>query len=587
VSPHYTNRATLYGVGGIPDSFVNGYLNTGSLSVSTLEYYYNDIQNEDSPLDIQISYTSHPENGLNLIADIEVTGNVTTGNNHIFFVITDYYDYEYFSLERKMEQQDFNLTSVGSSETYTQQMEIDPAWTFNNINAIVFVQTLSGDKRILQVRQIPIDLNAEVDGIVVDAFTQEPISNALIQCGSFSDYTNAAGEYAIELIAGEYNLSCSADNYENFSDTFNVTTGSILTIDIELNERLLPPNNLVAEWIDEDVELNWNYPGVYTGFTENFEAGVLPENWQLISNEDEGWIITDDGSSSGFTVPDHGTYAISNDDGNNDDSSMDYLILPPQDFSRLYEIDLSFQSYYTGLYGEIATLEFSVDEGENWTVLSEIPEENSWQQINLVFTDVCGQGFDNVWLAFHADDGGSWSSGWAIDDIVLGEGGASRDFLGYNLYEEGSPNSLNSELISSTNYQLTNVSPEDHTFFVTAVYISGESEASNAFDLVFVGIESQLLSNDHHLTAYPNPFNPTTTISFSLNTETVENAELVIYNLKGQRVKQLVNDQLTSGQHSVVWNGMDENNKFVSSGIYCYKLKAGIFEQTKKMILMK
>jgi len=84
---------------------------------------------------------------------------------------------------------------------------------------------------------------------------------------------------------------------------------------------------------------------------------------------------------------------------------------------------------------------------------------------------------------------------------------------------------------------------------------------------------------------YPNPFNPTTIISYQLPENS--KVELAIYNLKGQKVKQLVSDQLSAGQHSVVWDGKDNNNKSVSSGIYFYKLKSGNFETTKKMILIK
>jgi len=82
---------------------------------------------------------------------------------------------------------------------------------------------------------------------------------------------------------------------------------------------------------------------------------------------------------------------------------------------------------------------------------------------------------------------------------------------------------------------------------------------------------------------YPNPFNPTTTISFS-TTESTENTELVIYNLKGQKIRQF---SIFNSQSSITWDGTDQANKPVSSGIYFYKLKAGNFEQTKKMILMK
>jgi len=84
---------------------------------------------------------------------------------------------------------------------------------------------------------------------------------------------------------------------------------------------------------------------------------------------------------------------------------------------------------------------------------------------------------------------------------------------------------------------------------------------------------------------YPNPFNPTTTINYSLK----ENSKvsLNIYNIKGQKVKQLVSEQLSAGQHSVIWNGKDSNDKSVSSGIYFYKLETENYEKTKRMILMK
>ncbi len=86
---------------------------------------------------------------------------------------------------------------------------------------------------------------------------------------------------------------------------------------------------------------------------------------------------------------------------------------------------------------------------------------------------------------------------------------------------------------------------------------------------------------------YPNPFNPSTTISFALNAEDTENTELVIYNLKGQKVKTLINEKLEAGNHQVTWDGKDENSKPVSSGIYFYKMKCGDYTSVRKMILLK
>ena len=102
---------------------------------------------------------------------------------------------------------------------------------------------------------------------------------------------------------------------------------------------------------------------------------------------------------------------------------------------------------------------------------------------------------------------------------------------------------------------------------------------------------------DFKLSNYPNPFNPSTTISFQLNTslrqgyagqaETTENPELVIFNLKGQKIRTFVILSEVEGKASVTWDGKDDQNKPVSSGIYFYRLKAGNFAQTRKMILMK
>ncbi|MDP8211410.1 MAG: FlgD immunoglobulin-like domain containing protein [Candidatus Stygibacter australis] len=85
---------------------------------------------------------------------------------------------------------------------------------------------------------------------------------------------------------------------------------------------------------------------------------------------------------------------------------------------------------------------------------------------------------------------------------------------------------------------------------------------------------------------YPNPFNPETSISF-YTTESLENTKLTIYNAKGQKVKTLVNGILPAGQHTVVWNGKDDKNNSVSSGIYFYKMQSREYQDMRKMILMK
>ncbi|MBN2829345.1 MAG: VCBS repeat-containing protein [Candidatus Cloacimonetes bacterium] len=84
---------------------------------------------------------------------------------------------------------------------------------------------------------------------------------------------------------------------------------------------------------------------------------------------------------------------------------------------------------------------------------------------------------------------------------------------------------------------------------------------------------------------YPNPFNPTTTIQFSLAQN--QYIELVIYNVKGQKVTTLAKGVYPGGKNLLVWDGRDGKGNPVSSGIYFYSLQSNIFTKTHKMVLLK
>ncbi|MCB5255749.1 MAG: T9SS type A sorting domain-containing protein, partial [Candidatus Cloacimonetes bacterium] len=85
---------------------------------------------------------------------------------------------------------------------------------------------------------------------------------------------------------------------------------------------------------------------------------------------------------------------------------------------------------------------------------------------------------------------------------------------------------------------------------------------------------------------YPNPFNPHTNIFFSVK-DIAESASLTIYNTKGQIVRRLFSGLPAKSELSLLWDGKDDSGKAVSSGIYLYRLQAGDFSQTRKMLLSK
>jgi len=84
---------------------------------------------------------------------------------------------------------------------------------------------------------------------------------------------------------------------------------------------------------------------------------------------------------------------------------------------------------------------------------------------------------------------------------------------------------------------------------------------------------------------YPNPFNPSTKINFNLKKNMLVKIE--IFNLKGQKVKTVINSQMNAGIHNVIWNGMDSNESPVSSGIYFSRMETSEKISIKKMMLLK
>ena len=84
---------------------------------------------------------------------------------------------------------------------------------------------------------------------------------------------------------------------------------------------------------------------------------------------------------------------------------------------------------------------------------------------------------------------------------------------------------------------------------------------------------------------YPNPFNPSTTLRYDLNKGGLVN--VTIYDMLGNAINQLVNEVQNSGYKSIQWNATNNQGELVSAGVYLYKIQAGDFVDTKKMILLK
>ncbi|MDA3813546.1 MAG: Ig-like domain-containing protein [Candidatus Cloacimonetes bacterium] len=117
----------------------------------------------------------------------------------------------------------------------------------------------------------------------------------------------------------------------------------------------------------------------------------------------------------------------------------------------------------------------------------------------------------------------------------------------------------------------------DEDYNIETIWIVQVEEGSDAGDIL--PVTTDLNQN------YPNPFNPTTTINYSIID--AGRVRIEIFNIKGEKIRTLVDESKNVGYHSAVWNGRDNNGKSVASGMYFYNMVTDEYHKTRKMLLIK
>ena len=109
--------------------------------------------------------------------------------------------------------------------------------------------------------------------------------------------------------------------------------------------------------------------------------------------------------------------------------------------------------------------------------------------------------------------------------------------------------------------------------------------SSSEFSQSVLSIDNELPYQFTLHNNYPNPFNPETNIQFDIPEQLP--VKLAIYDLSGKEVNVLVQDTFVPGKYQVIWGGKDQYGQSVSAGMYIYRIEAGSFRSTKKLILLK
>jgi len=180
---------------------------------------------------------------------------------------------------------------------------------------------------------------------------------------------------------------------------------------------------------------------------------------------------------------------------------------------------------------------------------------------------------------------------WDIDEINLSSTilvNQIKYFITYRSNNEIIVRSLNNGDIIASDFSSINPFISLTKSDSTNIFIEEIGDTYYAYSVSFDTsvINTNISINKNSLTNYPNPFNPSTTISFALTEES--DVELIIYNVKGAKIRTIFNGHVPADQiQTVIWDGNDTNGKQVSSGVYFYKLITETKEYQKKMLLVK
>jgi len=171
--------------------------------------------------------------------------------------------------------------------------------------------------------------------------------------------------------------------------------------------------------------------------------------------------------------------------------------------------------------------------------------------------------------------------------------GINMDQSGHFYVSNWSSNEIlyyNNNFSESGTFSTGHDQPVGITFNYDIDFLAVANYGGNSMDLVYMYLTDS--SNEEipdsgklDMNIFPNPFNPETSISYQLSV--VSNIEMSVYNIKGEKIKKLVEDNLTAGKHTIIWDGKDDNGRSISSGFYYCTLTDGSAVLAKKIILMK
>jgi hypothetical protein len=356
---------------------------------------------------------------------------------------------------------------------------------------------------------------------IVRNMTNAPIVGATVTAGTVTATTNASGAYSMQVVAGTWNVTASHPNYSSVTQNGVVVVTGQTTT---VNFQLPASQNLLVDGFES---------------YDNFAITFAP------------WTLVDVDQST--------TYGMTGITWPNAYTAQAYMVFVPS-----------------------ATTPPVTDAEPHGGIkmaacfAATTPPNNDW----LITPVLNGADQLRFWAKSYTDQYGL--ERFKVGVSTTGTNPANFTIISGASYIEA-PTAWTEYTYDLSSYGRVPIyvgiqclSNDAFIFFVDDVTVTGGTPND---DNTVPVVATELRGN------FPNPFNPTTTISYSVKTP--EAVTIEIFNVKGQLIKTLVSEAKEAGNHTVVWNGDDNSGRRVSSGIYYYKMSAGKYSSTRKMVMMK
>ena len=317
--------------------------------------------------------------------------------------------------------------NVDFGELYTGVLKTETFYLANSIDSRGFLQvsnTVVTNNKFKVLNAMPVFI-APGDSVAVNIQYEtgevETVNETLtlwtnnINQNKLNVNLSASSILPPEINVDNSKIEAVLNKPETYSANIKISNTGHDTLDV--NFAVANINIVTSENVEQNIKLA-------PVLTEDFEETGIPAGWR-IETKGMGWQFGDDLSSDAyfageyeFIIPEHTRYAAVNDDayGTSNNAQFDYLITPEISLMFTDSAEIEFDSYYTGAYEMKAYVEISFDKGETWYVVKEINPSDNWERIKIDITPYVNK---NITIAFHADDQGKHSSGWAIDNVSV------------------------------------------------------------------------------------------------------------------------------------------------------------------------